>query len=82
MTWQALHEAQARLDQLQKQLDEAFSAWMANPSSDLKKECYEELKISLYEAEDTVNSLAAAAASMSGRRVCIVTDKLAYCRTR
>ncbi len=79
MAQQALHEAQARLDQLQKQYDAAFSALEAAPSSDLKKERYEDLKISLHKAEDTVNSLAAAAASTSGRRACIVTNKLAYC---
>ena len=66
MAQQALHEAQARLDQLQKQRNEAFSAWRANPSSDLEKEWYEDLKISFHKAEDTVNSLAAAAASTSG----------------
>jgi len=77
MAQQALHDAQARLDQLQKQRDEAFSAWRANPSSDLEKECYEDLKISLHKAEDTVNSLAAAAASTSGGRAFIVNALLA-----
>ena len=79
----SLHEAQARLDQLQKQRDEAFSAWRANPSSDLEKECYEDLKISLHKAEDTVNSLAAAVASTSGGRafccdqqVCILWNEV------
>lgn len=76
MTQQALHEAQARLDQLQKQYDAAYSALEAEPSSDLKKERYEDLKISLHKAEDTVISLAA---STSGRRAFIVTNKLAYC---
>ena len=36
MTQQALHEAQARLDQLQKQYDAAYSALEAEPSSDLR----------------------------------------------
>ncbi len=62
MAQQALHDAQARLDQLQKQYDEAFRALEANPFSDLKRERYEELKNSLHKAEDAVNSLAAAAA--------------------
>ncbi len=66
MAQQALHDAQARLDQLQKQRDAAFRAWRANPTSELEKECYEDLKISLHKAEDAVNSLAAAA-STSGR---------------
>lgn len=34
MTQQAVHEAQARLDQLQKQYDAAYSALEAEPSSD------------------------------------------------
>lgn len=64
--------AQQALDQLQKERNEAFSAWAfsawsANPSSDLEKECDEDLKISLHRAEDAVNSLAAAAASTSVR---------------
>ena len=79
MTQQALHEAQARLDQLQKQYDAAYSALEAEPCSDLKKERYEDLKISLHKAEDTVISLAATTASTSGRRACILTNKLAYC---
>ena len=66
MAQQALHDAQARLDQLQKQRGAAFRAWRANPTSELEKECYEDLKISLHKAEDAVNSLAAAA-STSGR---------------
>ncbi|DBA82915.1 TPA: hypothetical protein ACH3X1_006705 [Trebouxia sp. C0004] len=65
MTQQALHEAQARLDQLQKQYDAAYTALEAEPSSDLKKERYEDLKISLHTTKDIVNSLAAAAASTS-----------------
>jgi hypothetical protein len=82
MAQEALHDAQARLDQLQKQRDEAFSAWRANPSSDLEKECYEDLKISLHKGEDAVNSLAAAAASTSGGRiycdqqVCILSNEV------
>ncbi len=82
MAQQALHDAQVRLDQLQKQRDEAFSAWRANPSSDLEKECYEDLKISLHKAEDAVNSLAAAAASTSGRHFWLafpLTNNFAYC---
>lgn len=63
MAQQALHNAQARLDQLQKQRDAAFRAWRANPTSELEKECYEDLKISLHKAEDAVNSLAAAAST-------------------
>ena len=59
---QALHTAQTRLDQLQKQRDEAYHAWRANPCSDLEKECYEDLKLSLHKAEDAVNNLAAATA--------------------
>ncbi len=62
MAQQALHDAQARLDQLQKQYDEAYRAYEAESTSDLKKERYEELKLSLHKAEDAVNSLAAAAA--------------------
>jgi len=79
MAQEALRDAQARLDQLQKQRDEAFSAWRANPSSDLEKECYEDLKISLHKAEDAVNSLAAAAASTSGGRAFIVTTVFWLC---
>ncbi|DBA76280.1 TPA: hypothetical protein ACH3X1_009995 [Trebouxia sp. C0004] len=67
MAQQALHDAQARLDQLQKQHNEAYSAWRANPSIDLEKECYKDLKISLHKAEDTVNSLAAEAASSGAK---------------
>jgi len=66
MAQQALHDAQVRLDKLQNACDEAFSALEANPSSDLKRERDEELKISLHKAEDAMNSLAAAA-STSGR---------------
>ena len=81
MAQQALHNAQARLDQLQKQRNEAFSAWRANPSSDLEKECYEDLKISLHKAEDAVNSLATTA-STSGRHFWLafpLTNNFAYC---
>ncbi len=84
MAQQALQGAQDRLDQLQKQYDEAFKAYEANPSSDLKKERYEELKVSLHKAEDAVNSLAAAAAgavSATGGQdlMCpIVANSLAY----
>ncbi|DBA94570.1 TPA: hypothetical protein ACH3X1_002154 [Trebouxia sp. C0004] len=74
MAQQALHGAQVRLDQLQKQRDEAFSAWRANPSSDLEKECYEDLKTSLRKAEDAVNSLAAAAASTLGASLIMAED--------
>jgi len=40
MAQEALRDAQARLDQLQKQYDAAFSALEAEPSSDLKVERY------------------------------------------
>ena len=60
MAHQALQGAQARLDQLQRQCDKAFTAYDANPSNDVKKERYEELKSSLHKAEDVVNSLATA----------------------
>ena len=65
MAHQALQGAQARLDQLQRQCDEAFMADDANPSNDLKKERYEELKSSLHKAEDVVKSLATAAGAAS-----------------
>ena len=72
MAQQALQGAQARLDQLQRQYDEAFMAYEANPSNDLKKERYAELKLSLHKAEDVVNSLATAAgaAAASGWQIC------------
>ncbi|DBA94012.1 TPA: hypothetical protein ACH3X1_001664 [Trebouxia sp. C0004] len=63
MMQQALHSAQARLDKLQTAYDEAFSALEANPSSGLKRERFEELKISLHKAEDSVNSLATTAST-------------------
>ena len=63
MAHQALQGAQARLDQLQRQYDEAFTAYEVNPSNDLKKERYKELKSSLHKAEDVVNSLAVAASA-------------------
>ena len=71
MAHQALQGAQARLDQLQRQCDEAFMAYEANPSNDLKKDRYAELKSSLHKAEDVVKSLATAAgaASASGWQV-------------
>ncbi|KAL3143544.1 hypothetical protein ABBQ38_002343 [Trebouxia sp. C0009 RCD-2024] len=71
MAQQALQGAQARLDQLQRQCDEAFVAYEANPSNDLKKERYTELKSSLHKAEDVVNSLAttAGASAASGADV-------------
>ena len=65
MAHQALQGAQARLDQLQRQYDEAFTAYEVNPSNDLKKERYQELKSSLHKAEDVVNSLARAAGAGS-----------------
>jgi hypothetical protein len=65
---QALQDAQAWRKQIKVQYDEAFSALEANPSSDLKRERYEELKISLHKAEDAVNSLAAAAAGALGEQ--------------
>ena len=80
MAQEALRDAQARLDQLQKQYDAAFSALEAEPSSDLKVERYKKLDILLNKAQDAVNSLAAAA-STSGGRAFIVTNKFAYCCT-
>ena len=92
MAQQALRDAQARVNQLQKQQGEAFSAWRANQGSDLEKECYEDLKISLHKAEDAVNSLAAAAASTlrwaflmcfyCDKQLCtpLLTSNLAYTR--
>jgi len=65
---QALQDAQAWRKQIKVQYDEAFIALEANPSSDLKRERYEELKISLHKAEDAVNSLAAAAAGALGEQ--------------
>ena len=67
MVHQALQCAQARLDQLQRQCDEAFTAYYANPSNALKKERYEELKSSLHKADDVVNSLATAAGAASAQ---------------
>lgn len=78
MAQQALHVAQARLDKLQTAYDEAVSALEVNPSSGLRRERFEELKTSLHKAKDAVNSLAAAA-STSGGRACIVTNKFACC---
>jgi len=81
MTQQALHSAQARLDKLQTAYDEAFSALEANPSSGLKRERFEELKISLHKAEDSVNSLAKTA-STSGRHLWLAfpsTNNFAHC---
>ena len=40
-----------------------MSAWRANPCSELKKERYEDVKISLHKAEAVVNTLAAAAST-------------------
>ncbi|DBA73238.1 TPA: hypothetical protein ACH3X1_011301 [Trebouxia sp. C0004] len=62
---QALQAAQARLDQLQRQVDEAFRAYEASHSSDLRKERYEQLNVPLHKAEDVVNNLAAATAGAS-----------------
>ena len=70
MAHQVLQDAQARVNQLQRQYDEAFVAYEANPSHDLKKERYQELKVSLHNAENVMESLAAAgAASASGWQV-------------
>lgn len=78
--FQALHEAQVRVDLLQEQRNEAFSALKANPTSDLEKADYEDLKASLHKAEDTMNSLAAAvAASTSGGLAFIITNNFAHC---
>lgn len=62
MAQQALHggQAQARLDHLQQQYDEAFGAYAANPSNILQKERYHELKSLLHEAANVVSSLAKA----------------------
>ena len=65
MTQQALHSAQVGLDKLQTAYDEAFSALEANPSSGLKRERFEDLKISLHKAEGSV-SLAKTAAPQVG----------------
>ncbi len=81
MAQQALHNAQARLDKLQTAYDEAFSALEANPCSGLKRERFEELKISLHKTEDAVNSLATTA-STSGRHSWLafpLTNNFAYC---
>ncbi len=66
MAQQALHGAQARLDKLQKQYDEAYSAFEADPSNGLKSERYQKLDILLNKAQDAVNSLAAAASTSGG----------------
>lgn len=72
MMQQGLQEAQARLDQLQKQYDAAYSALEAEPSSDMKKQRYQKLDILLNKAQDAVNILAATA-STSGRHLfCIL----------
>ena len=72
MTQQGLHEAQARLDQLQKQYDAAYDALEAEPSSDMKKERYQQLDVLLNKAQDAANILAATA-STSGRQIfCIL----------
>ncbi|KAL0017688.1 hypothetical protein WJX77_012705 [Trebouxia sp. C0004] len=70
MMQQALHEAQARLYQLQKQYDAAYSALEAEPSSDLKKERYQKLDIVLKKAQDAVNSLATTVRNATHTRVC------------
>lgn len=72
MTQQALHEAQARLDQLQKQYDAAYSALEAEPSSDMKEERYQKLDILLNKAQDTVNSLATTASTSGWHLFCIL----------
>lgn len=81
MAQQALHDAQARLTQLQKQYDAAFCALEAEPYSDLKLEHYQQMKISLNKTEDAVNSLAAAL-STSGGDALTVTNRCAYCCTK
>ena len=78
MTQQALHEAQARLDQLQKQYDAAYSALEAEPSSDLKKERYQKLDILLNKAQDAVNSLATTASTSGWHLFCIVLYDVTY----
>ena len=65
MVHQALQDAQARLDQLQRHCDEAFLAYEANHTNDLRKERYGELKSSLHNAEEVVKSLATAAGAAS-----------------
>ena len=69
MSQRALLNAQARLDQLQKQLNEAFDRLEADPTSHLKQARYKDLKDSLHKAEDVVGSLAATAGTetASGR---------------
>ena len=70
MAEQPLQSAQARLDQLQRQYDEAFGAYEANTSINLKRERYEDLKLSLQKAEDVVNNLSAAySAANAGRPI-------------
>ena len=66
MRQQGLHEAQARLDQLQMQYDAAYSALEAEPSRDMKKERYQKLDILLNKAQDAVNSLATTASTQVG----------------
>lgn len=82
MTQHALHTAQARLDKLQTAYDEAFNALEANPFSGLKREHFEELKISLHKAEDAVISLATTAGT-SGRHFWLAflstSNTVAYC---
>ena len=78
MMQQALHSAQARLDKLQTAYDEAFSGLEANPSSGLKRERFEELKISLHKAEDSVNSLATTASTSGWHLFCILLYDVTY----
>lgn len=64
MSQRTLLNAQARLDQLQKQLNEAFDRLEADPTSHVKQAHREEdLKDSLHKAEDVVDRLAATAGS-------------------
>ncbi|KAL3162655.1 hypothetical protein ABBQ38_008700 [Trebouxia sp. C0009 RCD-2024] len=65
MAHQVLLGAQARLEQLQRQCDEAFTAYEANPNNEFKKKRYEELISSLHKAEDVMQSLATAAGAAS-----------------
>ncbi len=81
MAQQALHDAEARVDQLQQQRNEACDAWRANPSSDIEKACCESLDLSLHSAEEVLEKLAAAA-STSGRQLWLafpLTNNFAYC---
>ena len=80
--WQALHDAQHRVDQLQKQCKEALDAWRANPSSEIENKHYKGLNVSLHSAERILEKLTAAA-STSGRHLWPGIEKVfVYCCMR